>query len=61
MKAHIFFFQINELHIRELEELSPAYTLPENTYKSLIMAKNTIFQRNILSSVYIIEYILIPC
>ena len=38
MKAHNF-FQINELHIRELEELSPAYTLPENTYKSLIMAK----------------------
>ena len=32
-------FQANELHTIELEALSPSYTLPEQNYKSLIMAK----------------------
>ena len=32
-------FQVNELYTNELEVLSPAYTLPEQNYKSFIMAK----------------------
>ena len=33
-------FQANELYTREREALSPAYTLPEQNHKSLIIANN---------------------
>ena len=53
-------FQANELHTRKLETLSPTYTPPGKNYKSLIWQKYTMFQSNILSSVYIDKYSLIP-
>ena len=53
-------FQINELYTRNLEARPPAYILPKQNYKSLIMAKITMFERNNFSSVCIDDYILIP-
>ena len=56
-------FQANERNTRELGALSPAYTLPEQNYKSLIMAKNSQCFRVIFEAVCTLmndEYILIP-
>ena len=37
--------------------LSPAYTLPEQSYKSLIIAEiNNVLEQCVLSSVYIDDY-----